>query len=414
MRAFGCEARAAARQSRVVSPWFSASLRARASVLAPTAERFLEDWLGEQASSFRGGAEGLRALCRHMELFVYRDDVGEEAERRFVEGAGALLGVLLIDHLGDAEHSARGAVHRLRLGRHGFFDPFAAIDRALDARDIRAELAQQVALAEAEARACGPVSRVVHALLGAIERERTDLTYDAQFECSLWLRSSEGEPVEIDLRRAVDSTRDQGAEAVANVAQRLLAMLPGAPEASVGLDEVRARLVPRIARADALRELARTHPLHAQPLTEELQIALLIEFEGRARYVQQRELDAWGLDDDEARRLALDNLATRSAQARLATTDTEHGPLLVARTGDGRDSARVLLGGLYRALAERLGQRICVGVPHRDTFFACSASNQALQRELARRTAHDAERAPHRLSARVFELTSRGLREARA
>lgn len=404
----------------VVSLWLSASLRSRASVLASTAERFLAERLGAEAAAFRGGRDGLASLCRQMERWVFRDDViDEEAERRFVEGAGALLGLLLIEHLGDARYVALGSTHRVRLGRYGFFDPFEAVDRALDAPDVRAELARQVAVAEAEAAARGPVSRVVAALLEAIEHERPDLTFDEQFDVSLWLRTQVGdERLEIDLRRAVESTRDQGNQAVEQVARRLLSLLPGpsgAPEPFAAWDDVCTRLIPRITRTDALRELDGhgTSALHATPLTEELMIALLVEYEGRARYVRQRELDAWGLSSDEALDCALANLAARSEQSRIACAETPHGPLLVARTGDGRDSARVLLRSLYDALSARLGERVCVGVPHRDTFFACSGDNDALLRELAQRTARDAERAPHRLSARIFELSPAGFREAR-
>ena len=393
--------------------WLSASLRSRASVLAPTAERFLSEWLGDEARAFRGGAPGLIALCRHMERWIFRDDVGEESERRFVEGAGALLGLLLIEHLGDAQHVARGSVHRLRLGRHGFFDPFAAVDGALDAEDVRAELSRQVAIAEAEARTRGPVSRVVVTLLGLIERERPDLHFDEQFESSLWLRCAEsGERIEIDLRRAIESTRDQDEQAVREVARRLLAMLPGAPEPRAELDEVRARIVPRLARGDALRELA-THPdnaLFSAPLSDELRIALLIEHDGRARYVQQRELARWSIAEATLLELARENLAARSARARLGAIETAHGPLLIARTGDGRDSARVLLKSLFGALSARVGGRVFVGVPHRDTFLACGEGDPALFAELARRTAEDAARAPHRLSERVYELTADGLR----
>jgi uncharacterized protein YtpQ (UPF0354 family) len=384
--------------------------------LAPPAEHFLDEWLGEGACAFRGGAEGLLALCRHMERWVYRDGVSEESERRFVEGAGALLGLLLIEHVGDARHAARAGTHRVRLGRFGYFDPFEAVDRALDAPDIRAELSRQVALAEAEAQARGPVSRLVSCLLQLIERERPDLHFEEQFDVSLSLRmQSGGERVEVDLRRAVDSTREQGSEAVERVAHKLLSMLPGAPEKLVSFGEICERLVPRITRADTLLELKGQahHALFAAPLSAELRVALLIEYEGRARYVQQRELDAWELSQQAALECALTNLAARSQQSRLACTETEYGPLLVARTGDGRDSARVLLKSLYYALTERLGERVCVGVPHRDTFFACSAESEALLRELSRRTAHDAERAPHRLSAQVFELSADGFRVAR-
>jgi uncharacterized protein YtpQ (UPF0354 family) len=393
--------------------WLTDSLRTRGGALAPAAECLLRGWLGDDASAFRGGARGLLLLCDHMEHWLGLDAVDEEAERGFVEGAGALLGLLLIDHVGDAAHVARGGVHRLRLGKHGFFDPFAAVDRALDADSVRGELAKQVALAEAEAASRGPISRVVSGLSLAVAHKRPDLALADHFDLTLWLRTADGgEPVEVDLTRAVESTREQSLDAVSAVVDKLLSMLPGGREVALDFAEARTRLVPRLARGESLRELgAGSGALYAKKLTDELVVALLVEYDGRARYVKSRELEAWDVRPEQALELAIENLSLRSERTRIACTETEHGPLWVARTGDGRDSARVLLASLYAALTEKLGTHVFVGLPHRDTFFACAGENQALVQELARRTAHDAERAPHRLSARLFKLTSSGVLE---
>ena len=191
-------------------------------------------------------------------------------------------------------------------------------------------------------------------------------------------------------------------------------MLAGAGEAELPVDEIQQRMVPRLARADMLRELQgqAAGSLFATPLTGELVVALMLEYDGRARYVRTPELATWRMSHDEALTLALANLAARSSHARIACTETAHGALLIARTGDGRDSARVLLKSLHRALATRLGGgEVYVGIPHRDTFFACSGRDRELVRELARRTAHDAERAPHRLSTRLFQLREGGVTE---
>jgi len=397
-----------------VTLWLTDSLRTRASVLAPAAERFLRGWLGDEASAFRGGARGLILLCDHMEHWLGLDAVDEEAERGFVEGAGALLGVLLLDHVGQtahATHVVRGGVHRLRLGQHGFFDPFVAVDRALDAASVRDELARQVALAEAEAALRGPISRVVSTLLLALAHKRPDLTLADHFDLTLWLESAdESGPLELDLTRAVESTREQNIDAVHAVVDKLLSMLPGGADVALDFADARTRLVPRLARGESLRELGTGHgALFGKQLTEELVVALLVEYQGRARYVKNRELEDWGVRPERALELAIDNLSLRSERTRIACTSTDHGPLWVARTGDGRDSARVLLNSLYEALTEKLGAHLFVSIPHRDTFFACAGDNEALVQELARRTAHDAARAPHRLSARLFKLTAGGL-----
>ena len=81
----------------------------------------------------------------------------DEGERQFVAGAGAYLGLLLLDHLPNGAHVANGGEHRLRLSAHGFFDPFAAVADALNAHDApRALLA---AIKRAEAEADGPHGR---------------------------------------------------------------------------------------------------------------------------------------------------------------------------------------------------------------------------------------------------------------
>jgi hypothetical protein len=370
-----------------VTSWFD-DLRARAGALAPAAEPLLSE--GELTR----GPDGLVALCERMERWLERDDVDEEGERRFVEQAGAALGLLLIDHVGDAGYVARGGAHRVRLGKYGFFDPFAAVDRALDASDVRRALARQIAIAEAESRAQGPISRVVSALVTALHQQRPELQVVDQFEHSLWLRGDD-EPFELDLKRAVESTRDQGIEAVQAVVGKMLAMLPGAAQSeALALD----RLVPRLARADALLP-----GLFSRPLSDELVVALMVEERGRARYVRTNEVD-----EREAYELALHNLRERSTQARIATIETEHGQLWIARTGDGRDSARVLLPSLHEELRTRIGPNVLLGIPHRDTFYACDASAPRLAQQLLARTTHDFDRAPHKLSARAFTLPAIG------
>jgi uncharacterized protein YtpQ (UPF0354 family) len=352
-------------------------------------------------------------LCEEVLRFLALEHVNEEEERRFIEGAGALLGLLLLGHVGEGAHVARGTVHRIRLGKYGFFDPFAAIDRTLDAASPKQELMHQVSLAESEAAGTGPISRVVKQFLANVARDRPELSLVSHFDLTLTLRSPDSaEPVEVDLKRAVESTRDQDTRAVDNVANRLLSMLPGSQEAATTLAEAKQRLMPRLVRTDSLRDLSTSGKtlLAQSPLTEELSVSLLLEYQGRARYVRQRELDEWGISWNQAFEIAWRNLASCSKASRIGKSETPHGVLFVARTGDGRDSARVVLPALHGELVSRIGPRVALAVPHRDTFFACDADNAALVQEMRTRTEEDAARAPHRLSERVFLFDQHGLR----
>ena len=170
--------------------------------------------------------------------------------------------------------------------------------------------------------------------------------------------------------------------------------------------------MPRLVRTDSLRDLSSSGKtlLAQKPLTEELSLSLLLEFPGRARYVRESELSAWGLSWDQAFEIAWRNLAAHSKASRIGKSETPHGMLYVARTGDGRDSARVVLPALHGELVNRVGPRVALAIPHRDTFFACDADNAPLVQAMKTRAQEDAARAPHRLSERVFLFEPTGLR----
>jgi uncharacterized protein YtpQ (UPF0354 family) len=387
------------------------SLEKRAGALWPVSQRFSSEWLRNLSERQVAPTERLRTLYAALESFLDRDEVSPIAEHGFVEGAGAFLGVILIDHFAGAVHRTRAGKHRVQLGAHGYFDPFAAIERALEAEDPRATLTSELHEAEAEYRSEGPISRVVRVLDTRLRESRPELSIADQFDVDLALEhATSGERLEVDLRRAVDATRDQAPAAVEQVVSRLLSMLPGPNDADTSLLTQQAQLLPRLCREDVVRDLSQSGRtlLWSLPLVHGLVLTLQVESEGRARYVRDSEVRAAGFSDSAARALALENLTQRSERVRIVRTDTEHGPIYLTRTGDGRDSARVLLPMLYSALCERVGGRACVGIPHRDAFYACASDQPALVRELAARVAHDAARAPHRLSEQLFVLEPGG------
>lgn len=391
-------------------PWLI-ELSEKAGALLPAAEAFLKEHLAEAAQHFQGGAKGLVFLCEQALAFLALPHASEDEDSRFLEGGGALLGLLLIEHVGNGSHKQRGTQHRVQLGAYGFFDPFAALDQVLDAKSPKQELMRQVSLAEAEARSEGPVSRVVRQFLEQLAETRPELERVDHFDLTLFLRDrTSGEMLEVDLKRAVESTREQSLRTVQGVTTRLMSMLPGSNQVAVELEEARTRLMPRIVRTDALHDLSASGKtlLASTPLTDELSVALLLEYDGRARYVRASELIAWALPWPQAFEQAWRNLAARSKASRIVATNTPEGPLFVARTGDGRDSARVVLPALGYELARRIGTRVALAIPHRDTFFACDADNAPLVATMQRRAAEDAARAPHRLSADIYLVDVQG------
>lgn len=387
---------------------WAAALEPFAGPLYGAARRFVAEHRGAPPRA-PAGAEGLAALAQAIDAWADRDDATDEEDERFVEGAGALLALVLLQHVGRGAHVSRGAEHRLRLGGDGFVDPFAAIDDALDGEDARAALAEAVRRAEAEAAGERGVGRAMRLLRAELTATRPDVTVVEAFGPSVRLSGE----VELDLSSLLRATEGEPEGAAARAVGKLVSMLPGGPGAATEpWVEVAPRLLPRPVApgfADKLEAEGRGRLACRPWLGGALEIALVLSYDDRSRYVRRDELEAWEQSFDDALMHAVAQLASRSSDARLARVDTSAGPLVVARSGDGLDGARLLLPTLHDVLAAELGSPLWVAVPHRDALWAC-ADEAALFEALALRVRDDAARAPHAISERLFALDERGLR----
>lgn len=345
------------------------------------------------------GVQGVRWLAAQLEDFAGRDEDGPDDDR-FIEGAGALLGLLLIEHLGGRTRERDGR-HRVQLGRFGWFDPFGAIQEVLDAEDPRDCLSAYLSAAEREAQDDGPISRVVRVFVDALGRERPDLGIESQFGLTVDLDNG----ASVDLTRLERVARDQDEDAAADAARRIISMLPGAgPQEETPWNEAAARLLPRLVSEKFLSSLPGKQPLHAAAVGRDVHLTLQLRYGTRARYVRRTEVDAWPVERAAAERQAIENLAARSRSLRLERV-TEG--LVHVRQGDGLDGARLLLPDLWARLAQLEPGTWLAAAPHRDVLLL--ARNEAIE-ELSRRAIDAARRAPHPVSASLFAITARGPR----
>jgi uncharacterized protein YtpQ (UPF0354 family) len=390
-------------------PLWIESLRDRAQLYVDAARPLLRD-------DSERGLGGMKTLIASVDAWVFEDSAHETVpldEARFVEAAGAMLALLLLDHIGDGEQRSRDGKHRVKLGAFGFFDPFTTLTGAIEAKNPARYLRDCVEFAEREARGEGPVSRVVKAFARVLEEERPDMRIVDQFDARLWLASeAQGEEaIEVDLHRAVIATSDQRDSAVDQAVSKIAAMLPGGAYADgIPWDEAKTCLVPRIVASTFAPPSGSLDALATTSWIGGLRIALLLSFEGRSRFVRRNELDKWGVSFDDALRAALVVLAARSAGARWVHTETPDGTLVIAKSGDGLDAARVLLPAVYDVLSAALGRDVLIGLPHRDTLYACAGGSEDLERTLRAKVADDSARAPHRISEALFALGPDGLR----
>lgn len=339
----------------------------------------------------------LRSLARSIERYDSDDD------RALVEGAGALLGVILIAHF-NGRHRSRGAQHRCQLAANITFDPFAAIERVIDADNVRHALAQQVQLAESEVQHQGPVSRVITELSDQLADAGLPHRISDVFDTTAWL----GPDIEVDLSRIIEATNE--GIPVARAVRRVVESLSHAKEQdALPWSEAKARLLPRVVNAKFLETLPEAgRLLCAQSLSPELFVTLVMSYERRARYVRHAEIDRWGVTPTTAQREAIERLAERSTNTRISHLETDKGAMVVAKTGDGLDSARVLLPGLFDLLRAELGRSVLVALPHRDTLVACAAQPRDLVESVEQHVDREFRRAPHGISGSLWRLAAGG------
>ena len=280
----------------------------------------------------------------------------------------------------------------------------AAIDRALEGPDARSVLAEEVRRAEAEAAGAAGVGRLMRLLEERLGSDRVARAFGPEVILD--------DGVELDLGRVLRATEDESEAAAVQAMDKLVSMLPGRGGAGLAWEEIEARLVPRLVAPGFVARLGAEGrgALAARALFGgALEVTLVLAYDDRARYLRDDELDAARCSLDDALALAARNLAARSEGARFARVDTGDGPIVVARSGDGLDGARLLLPTLHDVLSTELGSPFLAAVPHRDALWA-SADSPALAEALRARVAEDAARAPHAISAALFRVDARGVR----
>lgn len=367
--------------------------------LVPVARAFVET----QRPPLPGaGASGIRWLAAQLEDFVDQD-ADDADDDRFVEGAGAVLGLLLIDHLGGRTRE-RGGCHRVQLGRFGYFDPFGAVQEALDAEDPRGCLSEYLSVAEREAAQDGPISRVVSVFATTLGRERPDLDIESQFELTVDLNNG----ASVDLARLERVARDEDDDAATEAARRIISMLPGAPtDEETPWTEAATRLLPRLVSEEFLASLPSEQSLYVDSVGNDVYLALQLRYGTRARYVRSAEVDSWALERAASRRQAIENLSARSRTLRL---ERIAGGVLRIRQGDGLDGSRLLLPDLAARLGRLEPSTWVAAAPHRDVLLL--AYGQSVE-ELRKRAEGAVQRAPHPVSASLFEITPQGPRPLR-
>lgn len=358
------------------------------------------------------GVEALRHLLRSL----YAEDtehLATDAQRRYVESAGAFFGMVLADQLGQTqtvEHVEHDGAHGLRLGAHGFLDPFEDVAGALIADDPSDALIEAVARAEAEAQDRTTPARVVCEL--SRQLAGTGIRVSRRFAMRVWLEdvASEGD-IEVAITSLCDATRGESQGTLERAVGKVVGSLTGRRVQPMDWEEASVRILPRLvgnAFVERLEAGGAGAALELSELAGELRVGFILDHGGRARFLRRDEVDSWSLTPGALERTALRNLAGRSSRARLLHVDHALGTLVVGKSGDGLDAARLLLPGLYPLLRDSLGDNVVAGVPHRDVLLACDGDDATAVADLHARVLQDSRRAPHAISTELYRLGPKG------
>jgi len=267
-----------------------------------------------------------------------------------------------------------------------------------------------VKLAEAEADGSGPTARVVSALLARLG-ELPDVRVVRHFDRRLWLDWN-GSRIELDLERIVALTDGEPEDVLSHAIERLCSALVVQASPALEWASARERLYPRLVGRTFLDGLPDREDLHVAALGAGVWITLVLRYKDRARYVRKLEVQTWSKQGAVPRLQALQNLARSCGRARFLQHDTPHGPLVIAQTGDGLDSARLLLPGLHEVLAPALGPEFVASVPHRDTLLACPLGPAPLLETLRSRADAALRSAPHAIAPTLWRISGPGKLQA--
>jgi hypothetical protein len=137
----------------------------------------------------------------------------------------------------------------------------------------------------------------------------------------------------------------------------------------------------------------------------EVLIGFVIDDERGYTYVTQASLTNWGKSVPELRNHCITNLEAASAGMNLHVYDAPE-KFIGVEIKDGYDAARVLLPGIRRFAAEKLGEPFFAGAPNRDFLIMWSRScSDQFQRHIRELLEKDCDAQPYPLISKPLKVT---------
>jgi uncharacterized protein YtpQ (UPF0354 family) len=144
----------------------------------------------------------------------------------------------------------------------------------------------------------------------------------------------------------------------------------------------------------------------------DLIITYVIDEKNSVAYINEEQLESWGITIQDLHEQAVANLRRRTeAEVRYTTVGEGEQRLFIFSSGDGYDATRLLLTDLLAEWNREVAGRLVVGIPNRDFLIALGDANQDSLRGVAAQVQADAAQREHGLTDQLFTLQGGAVRE---
>ena len=137
----------------------------------------------------------------------------------------------------------------------------------------------------------------------------------------------------------------------------------------------------------------------------DLIITYVIDEKHSVAYINEEQLDSWGVNVQDLHDRAIENLRRRTRESVQYTAVGEgEQRLFIYSSGDGYDATRLLLTETLADWARAVHGRLVIGIPNRDFLIALGDANQEILSSVAAQVQADAAQREHGLTDQLFTL----------
>ncbi|PHQ79176.1 MAG: hypothetical protein COB69_08465 [Phycisphaera sp.] len=219
----------------------------------------------------------------------------------------------------------------------------------------------------------------------------------------------DGRRLDLDnLYRMVSHDEIRGQEIVEHYLDQLFSD-DSIDQSDMSFDLVRERIMPRIQPESIFEHLSRELVAHI-PFVNGTVIVFVTDLPNMTISITTEQMIRWGMSCEELEQVARENLNNYTPELDMQFVESkEGGHAAIIGEQDGYDAARILMGGLYNTLVDRLGPDFLVAIPARDMFVALSAGPSTFLQRLHRRVVQDYNRLPYPITDELFLVTRDGV-----